>query len=154
MGSCTVYKTDKEYIIVTSSKTEDWIWVADEPIFRVPVQNKNSKLIEAILEALRSSKIDIPNIPVGNYSIRDKETLKKMGQSSYKTLYKKSNSCSVSGDENGIVRISPYKPYIPGDFSSGLVVVKEGVVKVDMNDTSIPELESILIDILNQDYKS
>lgn len=152
MGSCTVYKTDKEYIIVTASKTEDWIWVADDPIYRVLVEDKDGRLVDAILKALQSSRTGIPNIPVGNFSIREKETLKKMGQSSYKNLYKKSNSCSVS-KENGIVTISPYKPYIPGDFSSGLVVVKEGVVNVDMNVTSIPELESLLIDVLNRDYK-
>jgi hypothetical protein len=154
MGSCTVYKTDKEYIIVTSSKTKDWIWVDDEPIFRVPIENRGSKLIEDVLETLKNSRVDIPNIPVKDMPIFQKKNLKEMGQKSYPSLYKKSNSCSVSEDENGIVTISPYKPYKPGKFSSGLVVANEGVVKVDMNVTAIHELESILIDALNQDYKN
>ncbi len=150
---CTVYKTDKEYIIVTTSKTEDWIWVTDDPIFRVLVKNENNDLIEAVFKALESSRIDIPNIPMEDKVAWQEKNLKKMGQKSYTSLYKKSNSCSVSRDENGMVTISPYKPYTPGKFSSGLTVAKEGVVEVDMNVTSIPKLESILIDVLNQDYK-
>jgi hypothetical protein len=154
MHRCHVYKTDKEYLIVTYSKTEDGIWVADEPISRVPVENKDNKLIDAVLEALNSSRLEIPNIPIEDVPIWQKQTLKKMGQKSYTSLYKKSNSCSVNRDENGIIKISPYKPYTPGNFSSGLVVAKEGVVKVDMNVTSVSVLERMLIDILNHDYKS
>lgn len=153
MKACTVYKIDKEYLVVTTSKTKDWIWVEDEPIFRVSSENKDGKLIEAVFTALKSSKIEIPNIPVENIPIRQKKILKEMGQKSYTHLYKKSSSCSVSRDENGMVKISPYKPYIPGKFSSGLVVAKEGIVQVDMNITSIPELECMLIDVLNRDYK-
>ncbi len=153
MKACTVYKTDKEYLIVTTSKTEDWIWVEDEPIFRVLIEDKDNKLIEAVFEALKSSKVEIPNIPVENILTRQKEILKKMGQKSYTSLYKKSNSCSVSRDENDMVKISPYKPYMPGKFSSGLVVVSEGVVKVNMSVIPVSELERLLIDILSHDYK-
>jgi hypothetical protein len=154
MQRCHIYKTAKEYIILTESKTEDWIWTNEGPIYRVLVENKDNKLIETVLEALKSSRLDIPNIPREDKPILEKKALKEMGQKSYTDLYRKSNSCSVSRDENGLIEISPYKPCTPGNFSSGLVVAKEGVVQVDMNVTSVPALESILIEILNQDYKS
>ena len=68
-------------------------------------------------------------------------------------MYKKSTSCSVKRDENNIVKISPYKPNSPKDFSN-LVVVKEKIVLIDMNVNSIPEFESKIIEVLSQDYKS
>jgi len=152
MGACTVYKTNKEYIIVTLFKTEDWIWVADEPILRVAVEDRGSKLIEDIFEALNSSRMNIPSIPREDYNVLEKRTLTEMGQKSYTDLYKKSNSCSIDKDENNIVTISPYKPYTPGKFTS-LAVAKEGVVRVDMKVTDVSELERILIDVLKKDYK-
>jgi hypothetical protein len=153
MSRCTIYKTDEEYIIVTESRTEDWIWIADNPIYRVNLATNNYKLAETILNALKSSRFDIPNILREDFSIREKEILNKMGQSSYKSLYKKSTSCSVKRDENNIVKISPYKPNSPKDFSN-LVVVKEKIVLIDMNVNSIPEFESKIIEVLSQDYKS
>ncbi|MBX2922743.1 MAG: hypothetical protein KF746_11165 [Chitinophagaceae bacterium] len=152
MHFCQVYKTNKEYIIVTKSQTKDWIWVTDEPILRVAVADSDSKLIEAILKALKSSRTNIPNISVEKKPLLEKETLKKMGQKSYTDLYKKSNSCSITRDKNGIITISPYKPYTPGKFSS-LAVAEEGVVQVDMSVTDVSELEDILIEVLEHDYK-
>lgn len=152
MHFCQVYKTDKEYIIVTKSQTKDWIWVTDEPILRVPVGNRDNKLIEAVLEALKSSRTNIPNIPVENKPLLEKKTLTAMRQKSYPHLYKKSNSCSIERDKNNVITISPYKPYTPGKFSS-LAVAKEGILQVDMRVTSMSELEGILIDVLNKDYK-
>lgn len=153
MRCCQVYKTGKEYIITTLSKTVDGIWTKDGPIYRVLVENTVSNLIQAVFSGLKSSRLNIPNIPRENKPTLEKNILKEMGQKSFKSLYKNSNSCTISRDEDDIITISPYKPYIPGDFS-GLVVAKEGVVQVDMNVTSIPELENKLIDVLNQDYKS
>lgn len=154
MGSCKIYKTKKEYIIVTSSKTEDWIWVADDPIFRVPIANEDSKLIEFVFKALNSSRFDVPNVSIDDVPNWQNETLKKMGQKSYTDLYKKSNSCRVDRDEKGIIGIFPYKPYTPGKLSSGLTVVDEGIVEVNTNITPLHELEMILINVLNRDYKS
>lgn len=153
MSRCQIFKTSKEYIIVTSSETEDWIWVADEPIFRVPVENADSRLIEPVLNALKSSRVDIPNIPMEAKAAWQKEILKKMGQPSFARLYEISNSCSVRRDTNGKVEVSPYKPFTPGKLSSGLTVAKEDVVLLDMKFSSVSDLESTLIEILNRDYK-
>lgn len=153
MGKCTIYKTEKEYIIVTESRTEDWIWVSDVPIIRLDLKTRDYNLAENVLNALENSRFDIPNIHRENFPIREKETLSKMGQSSYKSLYKKSTSCSVNKDENNVVKISPYKPHSPKDYTN-LVIDKENIALIDMNINSILELENKLIEILNQDYKS
>jgi len=106
MKSVEVYKTKKDFKILTLYKLESGSYIASEPIFIVSVEAELEDLGEKLFEALNASRTikesEEDKFWLGN------ALLKKIKEASFSKLYATSSSCHVSFD-NGIISIAPQK---------------------------------------------
>ena len=146
MKACVIYKTEKEYKIVTESESNTGLGLEDEPIFILPIGVNIANIKEAIFKSLNSSRKNV-RMPK-DWKEWQKEQLNKMKEKTFIGLYKKSNSVGVCL-ENNILTVYPCK-YMP---KMGLVAVKEDTVKIECSLDNELEITKKILEILEVDYK-
>lgn len=124
--SCVVYKTNKEYKIVTESETDTGLFISDEPVFILPSTISDDELITKIFLSLNSSKEEII-FPVNREAMDKWQTkqLNNLNEKSFVDLYKNSRSCLIR-IEDKILTIYPYEY---GGARKGLIVNEEKIEK-------------------------
>ncbi|MBP4140041.1 contact-dependent growth inhibition system immunity protein [Flavobacterium geliluteum] len=152
MKTCNVYKTDKSYIVVTESTSDIGLGIIDDPIYTLPLDVSIDEFQKKLFECLSKSKTGISTPKKNDWASWEKDHLLKMGQRSFATLYKNSNSCQVSLDGNVLI-ISPYKYYDPNRPKDGLCLVKEAEIKIDFSSVVKTEIIIKLIEMLCVSYK-
>ena len=93
---CDIYKTDKEYKIITMYKTDSGLYHLDEPVFFLPISSSKEELLYAIQKSISVSKL-----------IKDplqsdlKDFLRIVKERSLTRFYKSSVCCSlyIEGDD-------------------------------------------------------
>lgn len=146
MKSCVIYRTDKEYKIVTESETDTGLFVSDTPVYILPLTISDEILKEKINNCLQNSKtgIKMPETREG-FSEWQKEQLTNLQEKTFSSLYKKSRSCLVR-IESGQLTIYPYECL---DVKKGLTIMDDKIVHFSY----LKELELIatqeIIKILN-----
>lgn len=139
---CAIYKTKKEYKIVTVYQRESWILHDKDPVFIIPITSSNEKLGECIFSSLNSS-----GTIKDSELISSKELLKLIKESSFKSLYKNSTSCMISLDKERIELI-PYKEA----KDRGLDEVKEDKKTIDYSKENESFIVATIIEMLNHKY--
>ena len=152
MKSCTIYKTNKNYIIVTQSICDIGARITDDPIYVIPVETNIEELREKVFDSLNNSRTDVYTPKRDEWSLFEKRDLEKMGQKSFITLYKNSNSCNLAL-ENDILTIQPDQYCEPNKPKSGLCSVKEAAIQINLINTDKTEIMKILIEMLSVSYK-
>jgi hypothetical protein len=150
-GSCVIHKTSNFYKIITDSKTTAGFFLAGEPVFVVSLENVE-ELQRCIFESLVSSKSGVPVPSQEEYKIGDRELCKKIGEISYTSLYKSSNTLSLRFNENEL-QLTPLKYYNPKKPSQGLVDVFEDSCSIKDPFNKKDEVTSLVIKLLEKDYK-
>lgn len=154
MKYCKIYKTNKEYIIITIKKTKNWILIYEFPIYRILIQEKELKLIESVFSCLENSSTEIPDLSVDEFKILKNKILKYIEYKSFEDLYSISNSCLISKTDDNNIIISPYKPILEGNYKNGLEVVQQDEIKLTLNILNFNEIESHIFNVLSYDYKT
>lgn len=146
MKACAVYKTKKEYKILTSYQVDIGRHVLRNPIFIIPLDIQLHDFKNKIFECLNTSK----SISYDEYysGISPKEVLKMMKESSFNGLYKKSTSCMIYLDDNHIKIV----PYIYKGYEQGLIELVENtkIIKIE-NDNTI-QIVAEIENMLSKDY--
>jgi hypothetical protein len=137
MKECQIYRTNKNYIIVTISKTEEWIRIDDEPIFCLPLNTSKNEFENKILQSINSSRLNIKNPTRKEEQEWQRQNLDKMGQQSYNILYKNSKSCRIIEDEEqkGKIIVIPYTLRVKGKPSQGIAPITEKKIELLKNET-------------------
>lgn len=142
--ACDIYKTLKEYKIVTLSTSDTGLFLADVPTFILPITISKDELSNKIFSSLNSSRCNVP-FPNSKVEMQEfqKKHLKDLKEKSFKSLYKNSINCSIRL-ENNILEITPsrFEKYY-------LEPVSEKSVKIEYNNNEL-EITKIIIDILNK----
>jgi hypothetical protein len=106
MKTVQIYKTKKEFIIVTEYQLMSKAYISSDPIFKIPLSIADYEFEEFIFIALNSSKT-LTESEESKYWL-GKEYMKKIGAKSYENFYKNTNSCTLEV-ENNLMTIYPMK---------------------------------------------
>lgn len=142
MKSIEIFKTNKEFKIITLYMLQSGSYIASNPIFIFPADVEVKDLSNSISEALKESRIL-------NESEEDKfwlgnGLLKKIKESSFNKFYATSSSCYISL-VNGIISIIPQK-YMGKD--QGLEMQENLAYRVAINDNNRLEVIEKLKEML------
>ena len=122
MKACDIYRTKKEYKIVTMYHTDWGLYISDDPIFFLPLNATKEDIASAISKAIdASSDIEQPSL---NSS---KELLVKIKERSWSSLYKNSKCCILYIDKH----IATIKPQKCSSKYRALETDKDNVVSLD-----------------------
>ena len=146
MKSCFIYKTEKEYKIITEHESDTGLGLEDKPIFILPIESDIVNIKESIFKSLNSSRKNVP-FPK-DVKEWQKEGLKRMAEKSFKGLYEKSNSVGIRIEKN-ILTICPSK-YMP---KMGIVPIEEDMIKMEYSLDKEIEITKKILEILEIDYK-
>lgn len=106
MKSIHIYKTKKDYKIITFYKLESGSYIGSDPVFVMPIDVSSEDLAGKLFEALNASRTlkesEEDKFWLGN------GLLKKIKETSFNKFYATSLSCNVSFDK-GIIILTPYK---------------------------------------------
>ncbi|MDO4230322.1 MAG: hypothetical protein Q4C98_10945 [Capnocytophaga sp.] len=107
--ACSIYRTDAEYKIITESKTDTGLFMADTPVYIIPISVSEKELSDKIFSSLFSSKDNV-KFPATKSEMTEyqKEHLKNIKEKSFSNLYKNSTNCSIRLTNN-IITIIPNK---------------------------------------------
>lgn len=146
MKACAIYKTKKEYKVLTSYQVDIGRHVLRTPIFLIPLDIPLQDLKNKIFECLNASK----SISYDEYysGISPKEILKLMKESSFNGLYKKSTSCMIYFDHNQIKIV----PYIYKGPEQGLVELLDNIKIINIEDNDTVQIVSEIENILSKNY--
>lgn len=121
MSSCTIYKSEKWYKIVTESLTTLGMGMSTFPVYVLTIDSEIEKLKESIKDCLKSSKDGLEMSPDSDESIiYSKDVLNALKEKSYTNLYKSYKGCSVEELNTGF-KLTLYKLYDPGKPKYGFV---------------------------------
>ena len=137
MGSVEIYKTSKNYKILTQYKLESGSYISSEPIFILPIDVNKEEMESKLFEALEASR-DLSESEEDDFWLGNK-LLKKLKESSFDKLYKSSCSCHVSLID-GIFSITPQK-YVGKNV--GLDILEDRAVKFFYDNNRSEVLEKI-----------
>lgn len=143
MKYCKIFKTKTKYKIVTMYKTDTGSYKLLDPIFLLSSEISKEELMNNIFNSLSASKIIVnPNMDTS------KELLKKLKESSYKELYKKSGSCMIGLKSDKTILIEPqlYSPEI-----RSLIVDESKVVEIELK-TGNNEISEKIIELLDYSF--
>ena len=133
-----IFKTSKNFIIMTMYKTESWTYIVGEPIWLLPstveLEELEKKVFESLSLSRSISKSEEDKIWLGN------TVLKKIGETSFNKFYTKSASCNIYLD-NGKITIEPNK-YLGAN--KGLEPDEELVVVLYESDEKLKIMEDIV----------
>ncbi|WP_165044281.1 hypothetical protein [Dysgonomonas sp. ZJ709] len=125
MKSCVIYRTDKEYKIVTESETDTGLFISDTPVYILPLAISDEILKDKIINCLENSKTGVKMPETREkFSKWQKEQLANLQEKNFSSLYKKSKSCLVR-IESGQLIIYPYECL---DVKKGLTIIDDKVV--------------------------
>ena len=136
-----IYKTLKNYKIVTLYKRQSGSYIISYPVTILPKDIDIDTLCESITESLRKSR----SISEKEEELFDINLLKELKEKSYDNLYKNSKSCIVY-ITNQEISIEPNIYRVP---RNGLITDKEKVVKLSPFESNLIDVSQILIDILS-----
>lgn len=152
MKRCNIYKTDKNYIIVTTSLSDIGLKIADDPIYVLPISCKLEEIKEKIFDSLDSSREEIYTPKKDEWDIWQKKILEKMQQKTFSILYKNSNSCNIIIDDNTL-KIQPLKLKDPKKPSAALYQVTEDELVLEYNKMKKDEIIIKIIEVLDKSYR-
>lgn len=147
MKACEVFKTKKEYKIVTGYQVDVGRYVMRPPVSVFPIDINIKEFKDFIFQSLNDSK----PISYDEYysGISPRDVLKQMKESSFPGLYKKSTSCMVYLD-NEKIKIVPYRYNGP---ESGLNEVANDIKIIDFKTTDEIQITIEIEKILNKNYE-
>ncbi len=151
MKACKIYKTEKSFIIITTSETDIGLFLDDEPIFKMPLDSNANDLFNKVNLAMNSSRINIATPSQNKWKAWQEHKLKQIGMSSYNSLYKKSRCCSISINKNKL-KVLPYKLLSKNTPSKGLVAVEEDIIEISVKGLNDIKLVEIILQVLNKQY--
>lgn len=103
MASCVIFKAKKHYKIYTESITKEGLLIADDPIFILDITIGQDILWETIIKSLNASKIGVKAPQRDEWSQWQGEILKKLKESSFNNLYKKTTSCQIKLEQGKLI---------------------------------------------------
>lgn len=144
MNSIEVYRTKKNYKILTQYQLESGSFISSEPIHLLPLDIDKKEIAGKIFEALNSSRIlserEEDDFWLGN------KLLKKIKETSFNKFYQLSTSCRVSKRED-LVIIAPRK-YLGKD--KGLFTEEEQALQVRYDGKNKEAIVTEIIKILER----
>jgi hypothetical protein len=144
MKALSIYKTEKNYKIITMYLKDTGTYILKDPIFFLDLDVDAVKLGEIIFESLNKSR----KITSSEDNFSSKELLKKLKESSFKKLYQNSTSCCIYLEKN-LITIEPQICINPNE---GLEVVEEDIIQLEYSAQSTCLIVENIIDILNKKY--
>ena len=148
MKASCIYKTEKEYKIITQSETDIGLFISDDPIFILPIISDIEDVKEAIFKCLNNSRKGIYTPKQDEWGKWQKERLKKMKEKSYIGLDKRSNYVGIRLEKNVLV-ISPGKY----THRQGFEIVEKDIVEIGYSPDKEMEITERIIEMLKVDYK-
>ena len=142
MKACTIYKTNREYKIITVYQRESEILHQRDPVFIIPITSSNEKLSKCIFNSLNSS-----GTIKESELITTKELLKLIKAPSFKSLYKNSTSCMIFLSK-GKLELIPYKEA----KDRGLEEVNEDKKTIDYTKENESLIITTIVEMLNRKY--
>jgi hypothetical protein len=142
MKCIEIYKTNKDFKILTLYKLEAGSYMTSEPIFIMPGDVKLEDLGDKIYEALNASR-NLLESEEDKFWLGSK-LLKKIKESSFDKFYEASVSCSVSFSD-GIVSIAPQK-YL--GKNQGLEILEDRAYRVTLDKNNRLEVIQKLMQML------
>lgn len=110
MKSILIYKQNEVVRIHAETETSAGFRIAAEPYFAFKVASTWDEIFERVKEILETSNFSAVPVPVpSDWSLFNKEFLKKMQVKSLKELYKNAKLCQIQQTEEGFIRVIPYK---------------------------------------------
>lgn len=143
MGCIQIFKTKKNYIIITLYKTESWTYIIGNPVFLLPLDVPLDFFIKTVIDALKMSR-SISESEEKAIRIYQKGLLKDLKEKSFNELYKKSKSCNIYLDD---LKIS-IEPNIYISSDEGLVNIEEKNTKMSFIEENYNDIIKIIIDNL------
>jgi hypothetical protein len=104
--ACSIYKTEKNYKIITLYPVSSGIFLEQAPIFILPLNTSIEELKNTIFESINASRLMSYKEFQKKYSIKD--YLKILKEKSLKNLYQNSSHCNIYL-RNNILEICPSK---------------------------------------------
>jgi hypothetical protein len=147
MKRCQLHRTKTKFIVYTESKSDTGLYLADDPVYLLPVVCDVLELQNAIVDSLLKSRRNMPTPKRDEWAAWQKDLLKKMKQRSFTGLYKSSSSCLVEMNGNALI-IYPEKLSQASRPSQGLVLVEEGRVEIQDWENNKDKLTARIIEIL------
>lgn len=88
--ACDIYKTNKEYKIITMYKTDIGVYHLDEPVFILPISSSKEELLNVIQKSISASRF------INNPSKSSLKTfLHIIKEKNLNSFYKNSICCSI-----------------------------------------------------------
>lgn len=143
MKACQIYKTNKEYKIITLYKTESWAYISSHPIYILPISTNVDELTNIIFKTLESSR-SISEIEEKKMWLGD-NLLKAINEVSYNKLYKNSKVCGLFLKEDKIMIVS----YTYLGLNKGIVGNDNDEIEIEYKDELKVEIIQKVIDVLN-----
>lgn len=121
MGSCTVYKNQDAYKIVTESLNTLGMGISTFPIHILPINSNVEELKNSIQNCINASEEEVDLSPdTEAFTKLSKGLLIELQEKSYTNLYKSSRGCSIEETESGYT-LTLYKLYAPKKPQHGFV---------------------------------
>jgi len=125
MKSCIIYKTlNKEYKIVTQSKTTAGYLLAVPPVFIVPTNCLDETLLSSVMMALNNSTSGVKAPDRTEFPSIQKQILSELKEKSFSKLYLGSTSCEIRVENNNMT-IYPNRLMTEGEPKNGLVWIRD-----------------------------
>ena len=141
MKACKIFKTKKNYKIVTLYKADTGTYISNSPVYILPISCNIEEVGKLIRDSLKTSNL-IP-YPKENFST---QLLKDLKEPSFKKLYANSTSCGLFLDKEKL-EIIPYKCINPEE---GLDEDSERIQCFDYNELNEIDLGEIVSKVLNE----
>ena len=141
MKACKIYKTKKNYKIITLYKTDTGTYISNSPVYILPISSNIEEFGKLIKDSLTASNL-IP-YPKENFST---QLLKDLKESSFKKLYANSTSCGLFLNKEKL-EIITYKCINPEE---GLDEDSEKIQYFDYDELNKIKLGEIVSSILNE----
>lgn len=121
MSSCTIYKSEKWYKIVTESLTTLGMGISTFPIHILSIGTDHEKLENSIIDCINSSKEGIEMSPDSDeFAAHSKNVLQALQEKNHTNLYKSSKGCSIEKQDAGF-NLTLYKLYDSAKPQHGFV---------------------------------
>lgn len=108
MKSILIYKQNEMVRLHAETETSAGFRIATEPYFVLKMKSTWDEIYEKVKEILETSDFSAVPVP-SNWSLFNREFLKKMQVKSLKDLYKDAKLCQIQQTKKGFIRITPYK---------------------------------------------
>lgn len=142
MKSVEVYRTKKNYKILTQYELESGSYISSNPIFILSLDTDTEEIANRIFEALDSSRL-LSESEEDDFWLGNK-LLKEIKESSFDKFYQSSTSCRISKQKDFVI-IAPRK-YL--GRSKGLFTEEKQALKVRFDGRNKNETTAEVIKLL------